>query len=79
MEAIFKVPGRHCAPGTTAERLLTLKEAADAVGAKYWQLQRLARAGHIPLYYPYNSRPLVKLSEVVAYIDSCRQGGFDER
>jgi hypothetical protein len=77
MDAMFQVAGPYSAPGTTAERLLTLKEAAEAVGARYWQVQRLARAGHIPLYYPYNSRPLVKLSEVVAYIDSCRQGGAE--
>lgn len=59
------------------EKLIPLAKAAEAVGAKYWQLQRLARAGHIPLYYPYNSRPLVKLSEIVAYIDSCRKGGVE--
>lgn len=77
MVAFFQTPGSHSAPGAIAERLLTLKEAAETVGAKYWQIQRLARAGHLPLYYPYNSRPLVKLSEVVAYIDSCRQGGSE--
>jgi len=59
------------------ETLISLAKAAEVVGAKYWQIQRLARAGRIPLYYPYNSRPLVKLSEVVAYIDSCRQGGVE--
>lgn len=58
---------------------ITIGQAAEAVGAKYWQVQRLAKAGHIPVYRPYNSRPLVKLSEVMAYIDSCREGGFDER
>ncbi|MBZ9963741.1 hypothetical protein [Mesorhizobium sp. BR1-1-2] len=75
MDASFQIPGPYHAPGTIAERLLTLKEAAEAVGAKYWQIQRLALRGHIPTYTPYNSRPLVKLSEVVAYIDSSRQGG----
>jgi excisionase family DNA binding protein len=77
MVAFFQRPGPYSAPGTTAERLLTLKEAAEAVGAKYWHIQRAARAGHFPVYRPYNSRPLVKLSEVVAYIDSCRAGGVE--
>lgn len=77
MKTLYQVPGPHCAPGTPAERLLTLKEAADLVGAKYWHIQRAAKARHFPLYRPYNSRALVKLSEVVAYIDSCRQGGVD--
>ncbi len=77
METLFKLPGSNSTPSTTAERLLTLRKAADAVGAKYWHIQRAARAGHFPVYRPYNTRPLVKLSEVVAYIDSCRQGGAE--
>lgn len=77
MEAVFKAPGPNSAPGTTAERLSTIKEAADLVGAKYWHIQRLVRRGTIPSYTPYNSRPLVKLSEVVAYIASCRKGGAE--
>jgi hypothetical protein len=63
---------RHTRP---ANRLLTIHEASDAIGAKYWQVQRAVRRGDIPSYTPFNSRPLVKLSEVVAYIDSCRKGG----
>lgn len=57
------------------EKLMPIREAADAVGAKYWQVQRAVRRGWIPSYTPFNSRRLVKLSEVIAYIDSCRQGG----
>lgn len=75
MKALFKLPGPYHAPSTPAERLLTIHEAADAIGAKYWQVQRAVRRASIPSYTPFNSRPLVKLSEVVAYIDSCRQGG----
>lgn len=59
------------------EKLISIAKAAEAVGAKYWHIQRLVRRGAIPSYTPYNSRPLVKLSEVVAYIDSCRQGGAE--
>jgi hypothetical protein len=57
------------------EKLITLHCAAKAVGAKYWQVQRAVRRGDIPHYTPYNSRRLVRLSEVVAYIDATRQGG----
>lgn len=57
------------------EKLISFAQAAEEVGAKYWQVQRLAKRGEIPIYRPFNSRPLVKLSEVVAYINSCRQGG----
>lgn len=57
------------------EKLIPLSKAADIIGAKYWQLQRLVRRGLIPSYTPFNSRRLVKLSEVIAYIDSCRRGG----
>jgi len=77
METIFHLPSLSAAPGTTAERLLNLKDAANAVGAKYWQLQRAVKRGDIPSYTPFNSRKLVKLSEVIAYIDSCRQGGVE--
>lgn len=59
------------------ERLFTIKKAAEEIGAKEWQLRRAIKAGHIPSYSPYNSRRLVKLSEVIAHIESCRQGGVD--
>ena len=59
------------------DRLITFKEAAASLGAKYWQIQRAVKSGRIPSYAPYNSRRLVKLSEVTAYIDSCREGGVE--
>lgn len=62
------------------EKLIGIRDAADAVGAKYWQVQRAVRRGDIPSYTPFNSRKLVRLSEVIAFIDSCRvAGGADER
>jgi excisionase family DNA binding protein len=57
------------------EKLITLQEAADILGCYYWQLQRAVKRGEIPSYRPFNSRKLVRLSEVVAFIDSSRQGG----
>jgi excisionase family DNA binding protein len=79
MQEVFQAPGPYHAPGSVAERLLTFREAADAVGARYWHIQRAVRRGAIPSYTPYNSRRLVKLSEVVAHINSCRRGGADDR
>lgn len=57
------------------EKLISISKAAEAVGALPWQVRRAVRNGLIPSYTPFNSRRLVKLSEVIAYIDSCRQGG----
>lgn len=55
--------------------LLTIKAAAEELGIHYWQLQRAVKRGAIPSYAPFNSRRLVKLSEVIAFIDASRQGG----
>ncbi|GLR55262.1 helix-turn-helix domain-containing protein [Shinella yambaruensis] len=59
------------------EKCVNIKNAAEMVGAKEWHIRRAVKAGLIPHYQPYNSRRLVKLSEVVAYIDSCRKGGVE--
>lgn len=57
------------------EPLITLKDAAERLGLPYFKVQRAARAGLIPTYFVYNSRHLVRLSEVVAIINGTRQGG----
>lgn len=57
------------------EPLIPIKEAADKVGAKYWQLQRAVKRGLIPSFAPFNSRKLVRLSDVIALIEASRQGG----
>ncbi len=75
MDAISKVFSYWYAQDTPADRLLTLHQAATRLGCQYWQLQRAVKRGQIPSYTPFNSRRLVKLSEVIAYIDACRQGG----
>lgn len=58
------------------EKLITTQQAAKALGVHTWALRRAIRSGVIPAYVPFNTRKLVKLSEVVAYINSCRQGGL---
>ncbi|WP_454748066.1 hypothetical protein [Ciceribacter selenitireducens] len=77
MDVRYQAPSIYCASGTKPEKLLTFKDAAFAIGAKEWQIRRAAKSGAIPTYSPFNSRRLVKLSEVVAYIDSSRQGGTE--
>lgn len=59
----------------TPEKFIPIKEAADKLGIHLWALRRAVKRGAIPTYAPFNKRKLVRLSEVVAYIDSCRQGG----
>lgn len=57
------------------EPLLTLKQVADAIGAKEWQLRRAVSRGQIPYFTPFNSRKLVRLSDVLAVIEASKKGG----
>lgn len=59
----------------SVEALVTLSVAAEALNLHLWQLQRAVKRGDIPSYTPFNSRKLVRLSEVIAFIDASRQGG----
>ena len=71
--ATMRVPGPHDHP--KSEKLLTIREVADALGLHYWQVQRAVRRGDIPCYRPFNSRPLLRLSEVLVFVEASRQGG----
>jgi excisionase family DNA binding protein len=59
----------------SVEKLVTLSEAAERLGVPYFKVQRAVRAGLIPTYTFYNTRRLVKMSEVNTVIDATRQGG----
>jgi hypothetical protein len=50
------------------EKLITVQEAAEAIGFPVWKLRRAVKAGLIPSYSLLNSRRYVKLSEVAAAI-----------
>jgi len=54
------------------EPMLTMAEAAARLGVHLWALRRAAKTGAIPSYSPFNSRKLVRLSEVVAAIEASR-------
>ena len=71
MTILPPVPAR----GPEIEPLVTLKDAAEYLGLPYFKVQRASRNGLIPTYFVYNSRRLVRLSEVVAVINGTRQGG----
>lgn len=57
------------------ESYLTIKDAAKRIGVPEWKLALLARDGLIPHYAFGTKRKLVRLSEVIAYIESTRVGG----
>lgn len=62
---------------TAPEKLYTIKEAAGFLNLPYWKLQRAIKANLVRSYTPFNSRRLVRLSEIVAFIEASRQGGID--
>ena len=62
---------------TKAERLLTYRATAEALGVPYFKIQRAARAKLFPTYQLLNGRRLLKLSEVVVAIDASREGGAE--
>lgn len=52
------------------EPFVSIVQAAEALGVHKWALRRAVKTGLIPSYQPFNSRKLVKLSEVVAFIEA---------
>ena len=57
------------------ERLTTVAEAARALGIRVWALRRAVKRGDVPSYQGFNSRRLVRLSEVNAAIEASKKGG----
>jgi excisionase family DNA binding protein len=50
------------------EKQLTIKEASSLLGVPYWKLLRAVNRGDVPSYKFFNSRKLVRLSEILAII-----------
>lgn len=59
-------------PWAFVEPLLTIKAAAEKLGVHEWALRRAIKAGTIPSYTPFNSRKLVRLSEIIAVVEASR-------
>ncbi len=57
------------------EKLVTFKQAAEALGLPYFKVRRAAKAGLFNTYTFYNKRRLVWLSEVIRAIESSKSGG----
>jgi len=57
------------------EPFIPVIEAADRLGIFRWKLRRAVKSGSIPSYHFLNNRVLVRLSEVVAFIEASRHGG----
>ena len=54
------------------EKLITLKQASEALGLPLFKFYRAAKAGHIPTYKLFNSRKYVKLREITEIIEKSR-------
>lgn len=61
------------------EKFIQLNKAADRLGIHLWALRRAVKRGDIPSYTPFGKRRLVRLSEVIAAIETFREGGSNER
>ncbi len=57
------------------EPLMSVADAARALNIHVWKLRRAAKTGLVPSYQFLNSRRLVRLSEVIAAIETSRCGG----
>ena len=57
------------------EHYVTIRQATKLSGLKYHALLRAVNSSLIPSYRPFNSRRLVLLSEILAFVEAHRQGG----
>ena len=58
-----------------SDQFVTLKQAAELLGFPYWKLVRAAKQGCFPIYRPFNTRIVVRLREIIIYIETTLQGG----
>ena len=56
------------------EPLLTIGEIAKRLALPYWKVQRAVKHGDLPSYRVFNSRRLLRQSEVKAAIRKTRKG-----
>lgn len=66
---------RHSTSPIPAESLLTIQAAAAQLGVHAWALRRAVKRGDVASYKGFNSRRLVRLSEVLVVIEASRMGG----
>jgi excisionase family DNA binding protein len=59
----------------TVEPLLTMKEVAARLNMPVYKVRRAVKDGLLPNYSPYNSRKLLRMSEVLAWIEASKNLG----
>lgn len=57
---------------STPEPLLNIRQAAKAIGVKYWLLLHAVNRGDVPTYTLGNTRRRVRLSDIEAMIQASR-------
>jgi hypothetical protein len=60
-------------PGEQVEKLLTIGHAARELGIPYFKLARAVKNGLVSSVSLYNSRRLVRISEILAVIEGSRR------
>jgi hypothetical protein len=56
------------------EKFYPIKTAADLLGLRYWHLQRAVKRGLVASHRLLTTKRFVRLSEVIAAIESSRVG-----
>ena len=62
----------------SAERFITIDEAAEILGIPAWKLRRAVKGGLIRTYRILNQRRSLRLSEVLKTIEASAEGGDHE-
>jgi len=73
MEANMETP--ETSTTNPLEPFITLGVAAKILGIPAFKMRRAAADGILPVYTVHNRRKLCRLTEVIAVIESSRQGG----
>lgn len=57
------------------EKFHSIKDAAALLGLRYWHLQRAVKRGLVPSHRLLTKKRFVRLSEIVAALESSDMGG----
>lgn len=65
-------------PTEQVEKLLTIRQAADELGLPYWKVNRAVQAGLVPSYSLFNTRKLVRISELLQAIKNQKEPNHEK-
>lgn len=57
------------------EKFHSIKDAAALLGLRYWHLQRAVKRGLVPSHRLLTTKRFVRLSEIIAALESSDMGG----